>query len=540
MALLPRLRWILVPAFAALLGSCTYVQHAARQNAYAEEQKRAPSLSNLKHILDTETFYVYGRILDPGGLHPGAPVAVAAYADAYGKTELVDVMHNARVGTHYGLNLPRMKEMTFSLVVLLDSDHNGTFDPGEVVAARRIASTASSSESRVLGNVDIEIAAASSASIPEPLPVRRARAVQKSLFYPGESLRTLDDPIFDAEMATLGMYEPAAFTEQAPTMFYALEEELGYKIPVIFVHGIGGSAREFEPLVERLDRGRFKAWFFHYPSGAPLDQMGQLFYRIFLSGDAVERNPMIPMAIVAHSMGGLVVREALNLVPPPADELASKGAPSLLFISIASPLGGHPAAASGEESGPLVVPSWRSLNPASAFIANLYRTPRPVSTDYHLFFTYQNDGLIRTGENSDGVVPLSSQLRPEAQAEATMQHGFNATHVGVLHDQEALDFIVRDIHRLQTQYPPDHMAWFMKGGFVVPDGWNHGPVMKYHIETIGQYLLALARGQITPVSPDEQHFVDVVKGRTTPAYDMERAWLDFIKTNPAPTPKSSP
>lgn len=56
-------------------------------------------------------------------------------------------------------------------------------------------------------------------------------------------------------------YDPASFLENAPTMFYALEEDLEFKIPVVFFHGIGGSIRDFEPIVNQIDRERYKPWF---------------------------------------------------------------------------------------------------------------------------------------------------------------------------------------------------------------------------------------------------------------------------------------
>jgi pimeloyl-ACP methyl ester carboxylesterase len=115
------------------------------------------------------------------------------------------------------------------------------------------------------------------------------------------------------------MYDPASFFEQAPTTFYALEEDLGYKIPVVFVHGIAGSAREFEFFIGRLDRLRYKPWFFHYPSGGDLGRLAELFYQIFLSGEVYQSDGM-PMIIVAHSMGGLVVREAINKYEGKASE----------------------------------------------------------------------------------------------------------------------------------------------------------------------------------------------------------------------------
>jgi len=36
---------------------------------------------------------------------------------------------------------------------------------------------------------------------------------KKSLFYPAGTIRVLDDPIFDENIATLGMYDPASFME---------------------------------------------------------------------------------------------------------------------------------------------------------------------------------------------------------------------------------------------------------------------------------------------------------------------------------------
>lgn len=78
------------------------------------------------------------------------------------------------------------------------------------------------------------------------------------------------------------------------------------------------------------------------------------------------------------------------------------------------------------------------------------------------------------------------------------------------------------------------MTWFKKGGYEVPAPWEHGEVLKYHIETIGQYLRALGSRVIAPVTQEQQHFVDVVEGRALPNSDFESAWLDFINDNPDP------
>ena len=47
---------------------------------------------------------------------------------------------------------------------------------------------------------------------------------------------------------------------------------------------------------------------------------------------------------------------------------------------------------------------------------------------YHMMFGFHGGGI----RLSDGVVALSSQLRPEAQKEAATVRGFDETHTGIL------------------------------------------------------------------------------------------------------------
>ena len=54
------------------------------------------------------------------------------------------------------------------------------------------------------------------------------------------------------------------------------------------------------------------------------------------------------------------------------------------------------------------------------------RAPR-----YSLLFAYRRKPG-RRGVSDDGVISLASQLRPEAQDEASLVHGFDETLAGVL------------------------------------------------------------------------------------------------------------
>ncbi len=321
------------------------MQNVSNYELYVKNQKINPELHNLKHIIDRDTFFVYGLILDKSGTHTGQPLSVAAYSDRFKPHELVDVTHFASINTHYALNLP---PGSYDLLVLADKDKNMLFEQSEVVGRRQVELKLNVSKEKVLTDFDINISNSSEIDWNINIPVLQAPEIEQSLVYPVGSIRRLSDPIFDQSLSTLGMYEPAAFLERAPSMFYTLEEYLPYKVPIIFVHGIGGTVREFIPIIEKIDRERYVPWFFYYPSGSNLDQLAENFYRLYLSGKLFPRiGP--PMIIVAHSMGGLVVREALNLQQGTKNENSVA-----LLITIASPFGGHPDAASGVKNAPMV------------------------------------------------------------------------------------------------------------------------------------------------------------------------------------------
>jgi len=75
------------------------------------------------------------------------------------------------------------------------------------------------------------------------------------------------------------------------------------------------------------------------------------------AGEKVGQKAILARAIVAHSMGGVVVREAMNRLTGDKREARVKR-----LITVASPLGGHPGV-KGAVNAPLVLPSWRNLDP---------------------------------------------------------------------------------------------------------------------------------------------------------------------------------
>lgn len=506
------------------LCSCSYMKHALIQSEYARIQEADPGQVNLKHMIDREKYFVIGRTIDKDVRYTDTSLAVAAYSSKFKPHERVDTMYFSGAGTHFGLNLP---EGNYQLLVFADRDKNQIFDQTEVIGQKDISLNQTTSPDKVLDRIEIQLSSPWRVEWIEAISKPNLGEQQQSLFYPTGSIRSLDDPLFSENMATLGMYDPASFLEKAPTMFFAMEEDLDFKIPVVFVHGVGGSIRAFEPIINQLDRKRYKPWFFYYPSGGDLDQLAEMFYRIFISGKVIHTSSM-PMIIIAHSMGGLVVREALNRYENNPEENKV-----VLLITIATPFGGHPAAASGEKHGLIVLPAWRDINPENRFIKRLFRKQLPEMVEHQLLYAYDNPATLKISKNSDGVVPLSSQLRLEAQQQATGQLGFESSHTGILENEKMIAHILERMEHVKNFYPETHLEVLRNGGYDVKLSDDYSPLGQYVIHSLGRYWMAISNGTLKPFYPAQEDFLRVIRGEDPPPnHGVIKDWLRFLKEHP--------
>ncbi len=278
---------------------------------------------------------------------------------------------------------------------------------------------------------------------PETTPADLQKAIEVAnanlSYHNVGNVVSLDDERFNPAIGALGMWEPAVFLERELHGFYMLEKYDPERTPVIFVHGIGGTPREFKTMIESMDKELFQAWVLFYPSALELKHLSDGMYDTL----NVMQRTFKPkkVLLVAHSMGGLVATAAV-------ERYNDEGAHDYLkhFVTIASPLGGMSSAKLGVEYAPTVMPCWEDLAPGSDFLTSLYFTEKPT-VPYTLFFAFRRSGIV--SPSGDGTVSLASQLRLEAQARAGQQLiGIDAGHVDVLSHPQTLE----ELNRLFVEY----------------------------------------------------------------------------------------
>lgn len=255
-----------------------------------------------------------------------------------------------------------------------------------------------------------------------PTPADRMGSVRE--------IASLDDPNFAPSNVRAGRKTPIAFQRDDGGL-YILGGHAFDRVYVVFVHGINGSPRDFRFLIDSLDRRRFQPCAFYYASGAALDSVTEQLSSALAEFTA--RYRVRSVAIVAHSMGGLIARQLL------VNELQPTDLAVPLFVTLSTPWEGHAGAALGARFAPSTPPSWHDIAIGSRYLADLFEAasgrPKrlPQRTQHHLLFSYRKS-WIALGPSGDRVVSLASQLGESAQAQASRIYGFDVTHVGILKD----------------------------------------------------------------------------------------------------------
>lgn len=254
--------------------------------------------------------------------------------------------------------------------------------------------------------------------------------VSMPLFRAG-ALADLDDALFDEENGTIGYWKPLTFIKKFGIGIYFSEPYDPEKIPVLFVHGATGTPKGWKDIVSHIDKRRYQAWFYYYPTGIRLANAASVMNGII---EALhEKYRFDRLYITAHSMGGLVSRAAIL-------DNRRNGNPDYirLFVSMSTPWGGVRMAKKGVDQAPTAIPSWYDVAPGSEFIQNIYHEKLSPSVPFYLFFSLKGDCSLFM-DNNDGTIELKSALDYRAQSDSAGIFGFNEDHASIIYSQKMFD-----------------------------------------------------------------------------------------------------
>jgi pimeloyl-ACP methyl ester carboxylesterase len=325
---------------------------------------------------------------------------------------------------------------TYSVAAFTDLNGNGTYDGGEPAhMVRNIRPTPFAEASNRAPIVTLTLTTSNALPRGQKIVLPRENAkLGEALPVSIGKFANLDDPKFSVEVGETSMWQPFKFIEEEGFGIYFLEPFSPNKIPVLFVYGIGGSPQDWRTIFQKMDRKKYQLWFYQYPSGFHLDKSANALANSLIL--LKQRYGFERMAVVAHSMGGLVSRGAIQR----AANLAKTNFVSH-FISISTPWGGHELAQRGVKYMNYPVPSWQDMVPGSAYQKEIFSKPLPVGTRYDLIFSYKSLSGFGLPDENDGVVSVQSQLVPQVQREAASVFGLHEEHKEILNSPVTLRHI---------------------------------------------------------------------------------------------------
>lgn len=402
------------------------------------------SACNLLHLGKQMQQVERDLMLVPGRLHSDQ-TALVVLLDERGETLGYRVVPPAE------LFYFSVEQGNYQLLAFVDSNTNFRLDPGEprhwlaparTVAARLQPSAeqrAALTEHNVLNPQPDDGAAVPAAD----LSLGRLYREHPRLRHNYLQVVDFDDPRFDQARIEQGAWRPLDFVREIGYGLYLLRPWQDGLEPVILIHGISDSPRRWRELAAAIDPQRFQVLLYHYPSGLPLNNDAYLLSEALR--DLQLRYDPPRLHLLAHSMGGLVARRTAQLLR------AGEGDRKLcLLLTLATPWGGHPAAANGAARVPVDVPIWRDMAPGSAFLQQLFATPLPRHIRQWQLAAYAGNSRL-IAEPNDGSVPLASQLLPTAQDETARLYLVEENHTGIMHSARSQALLRRALDSLPEQ-----------------------------------------------------------------------------------------
>jgi len=368
--------------------------------------------------------FIRGRILSGSG--QGKVFVVILYQVEGGRGRILDFQMVDREGT-FGFLAPAAG---WTLVAFEDRNGNGKLDDAEPRGFLDPRREVGDGEENTPASLSLRVS--ENGTIPPGYPVDLARfrsSVRRLPPGPG-ALTDLGNIVFSRPYGKMGLWNPLGFIREVGGGVYFVEPYEKARIPVLFIHGSGGTPRDWRCVMDEWATERYQPWFFYYPSGPRLTEIARrLHWEI---RELQRRYGFERLFLIAHSMGGLVARELIN-------RLLLEGGPRVpVLVSISSPWGGLDSAGFGAAHSPIQVPSWTDLAPGSTFLEGLHRVDIRPLVRHYLLYGYGSMATPVT-PGGDGIVAVESVLEPRIRKEAFAVYGFKARHGAILCSEHAVE-----------------------------------------------------------------------------------------------------
>lgn len=386
----------------------------------------SPTSDDIKQALPERCGVLMGNVISKSLTR--SPLVIIASSKQFTKRKIADYTVLPEPGP-YMLYVP---EGRYNILAFADFNNNLICEQGEFVGRHENPETVSIAAGQVIGELDFVITSRGKELFNFPIDLRIPfHGFNKSSSLENGGTVSLDDGMFSKKYGSIGLWAPSRFIEAVGVDIYALEKFDKAKIPILFVHGSGGTPKDWEFIVNRIDRDRYQPWLFYYPSGLRLQTLSDLLNEKLNA--VYNKYKFEKLYITAHSLGGMIARSYINQYDFDKHSYCLK-----LFISISTPWGGvDRAKLAPKHSFFKYPPSWKDLAPESKFIQNLFQKELPPQVKFCLFFSYRGDNILLKGAD-DGSIALNSQLDPRAQSEAAQCFGFNENHVSILFSKEVI------------------------------------------------------------------------------------------------------
>ncbi len=353
------------------------------------------------------------------------PLIVAAYSDHHGEKAIAHytVLHDRG---EFELMVSTGNYYVFAYI---DENSNLIYDEGEHAGQYGDPTLVAAPAGGVVSNINIFVSESNRPidwRVGDKVAPERPQKLHSRL---AGAIVDLDDERFSDEHGGQGFWTPNAFYRKFGGTISFLEEYDPGKIPILFIHGAGGTPRGWKYFADNIDRTRFQPWFFSYPSGARIRSMSHLLLWKLLNLQA--KYKFDTLYITAHSMGGLVARSFIQ-------DHSIEFPFVTLFISLATPWGGDKMAEYGVRQSPAVIPCWIDMQPEGDLIQSLYRRKMPDRVSFYMFYGHQGN-RNPFSSNNDGTITLSSLLDRRPQAEAKMSYAFDEDHTSIVSSREVLE-----------------------------------------------------------------------------------------------------